>query len=67
MSCGLSEAYITVFKPARPEKGLDGPCIWNVELLQYAAYSDSGEVIGDPKIVSSVSNTLNCFAILLSS
>ncbi|KAL7536363.1 hypothetical protein ACHAXR_010088 [Thalassiosira sp. AJA248-18] len=50
MSCGSSEAYITVFKPAPPDKSLDGPRIWNDQLLQYAAYCDEeGEVTGDPK------------------
>lgn len=49
MSCGSSEAYITVFKPAPPEKSVDGPRIWNDQLLQYAAYNVDGEVCGDPK------------------
>lgn len=52
MSCGSSETYITVFKPAPQGKNKDGPRIWNDQLLQYAAYNDNGEVIGDPKNVS---------------
>lgn len=54
MSCGSSEAYITVFKPAPPEKSVDGPRIWNDQLLQYAAYNVDGEVCGDPKNVRSI-------------
>ena len=50
MSCGVSEAYITVFKPATPGD-LDGSYIWNDQLLQYAAYRDGDAVIGDPKNV----------------
>lgn len=49
MSCGSSEAYVTVFKPAPLDKKLDGPRIWNDQLLQYAAYGDGDAVIGDPK------------------
>lgn len=52
MSCGSSEAYITVFKPAHPDKPTEGPHIWNDQLLQYAAYGDGDKVIGDPKNVS---------------
>ena len=51
MSCGSSEAYITVFKSAPPGENTEGPRIWNDQLLQYAAYSDGGEVTGDPKNV----------------
>ena len=51
MSCGSSEAYVTVFKPATPGRK-DGPQIWNEQLLQYAAYNEGGDVIGDPKNVS---------------
>ncbi|KAL7552363.1 hypothetical protein ACHAWF_015597 [Thalassiosira exigua] len=47
MSCGSSEAYVTVFRPAPPEK--DGPRIWNDQLLQYASYNNDGVVLGDPK------------------
>ncbi|KAL7542688.1 hypothetical protein ACHAXR_011997 [Thalassiosira sp. AJA248-18] len=62
MSCGSSETYITIFKPAPPDlwasllpagghvTHTDGPRIWNDQLLQYAAYMDEqGEVTGDPK------------------
>ncbi|KAL9178842.1 hypothetical protein ACHAXT_003973 [Thalassiosira profunda] len=50
MSCSVSEAYITVFKPAPPGEEKDGPRIWNDQLLQFASYSDEeGKVIGDPK------------------
>ena len=58
MASGSAEAYITVFKPAPPKiteerKNLDGPRIWNDQLLQYAAWrtsdGDVDEVIGDPK------------------
>ena len=56
MASGSAEAYVTVFKPAPPKtteerKNLDGPRIWNDQLLQYAAWrtSDGDEVIGDPK------------------
>lgn len=53
MECGSSEAYVTVFKAKQPGDGVDGPRIWNDQLLQYAAYRDeNGEVIGDPKNVS---------------
>ena len=57
MSCGSSEAYITVFKPSQPEQKLDGPRIWNDQLLQYAAYQITGDgtdekILGDPKNVS---------------
>ena len=51
MSSGSSEAYITVFKPASHEKNVDGPRIWNDQLLQYAAYADGDSVMGDPKNV----------------
>ena len=58
MASGSSEAYVTVFKPAPPKtmeegKNLDGPRIWNDQLLQYAAWrtsdGDVDKVIGDPK------------------
>lgn len=58
MASGSSEAYVTVFKPAPPKtmeegKNLDGPRIWNDQLLQYAAWrasdGDVDEVIGDPQ------------------
>ena len=52
MACGVSEAYITVFKPAPTDNSKDGPRIWNDQLLQYAAYNnENGEVMGDPKSV----------------
>eukprot|EP00581_Thalassiosira_minuscula_P018097 CAMPEP_0183714154 /NCGR_PEP_ID=MMETSP0737-20130205/8790_1 /TAXON_ID=385413 /ORGANISM="Thalassiosira miniscula, Strain CCMP1093" /LENGTH=1265 /DNA_ID=CAMNT_0025943059 /DNA_START=110 /DNA_END=3907 /DNA_ORIENTATION=+ len=48
MACGSAEAYISVFRPAAP--GTDsGPRIWNDQLLSYAAYSNKGDVTGDPK------------------
>ena len=59
---GSSEAYITVFKPANPGT-LDGPRIWNDQLLSYACYrddDDGSKVIGDPKNVS-----YNCKCLLL--
>ena len=53
MACGSSEAYITVFRPATPGDTLDGPHLWNDQLLQYAAYrNEDGSVMGDPKNVS---------------
>lgn len=54
MACGSSEAYITVFKPKHPGSDVDGPRIWNSQLLQYAAYRKEDareEVMGDPKNV----------------
>ncbi len=48
MSCGSSEAYISVFRQAK-QGTLDGPRIWNDQLLQYAAYMDDGNVMGDQK------------------
>jgi len=54
MSCGSSEAYISVFRQAAQGTS-DGPRIWNDQLLQYAAYmDDDGNVMGDPKNVSEV-------------
>jgi len=50
-ACGSAEAYITVFRPATPGTS-DGPRIWNDQLLQYAAYNQDGNVMGDPKNVS---------------
>ena len=47
MACGSSEAYISVFKPAKPGT-VDGPRIWNGQLLSYAAYVSGVNVIGDP-------------------
>ena len=53
MACGSSEAYITVFRPTTPGNTLDGPHLWNDQLLQYAAYrNEDGSVMGDPKNVS---------------
>jgi nitric oxide synthase oxygenase domain/subunit len=51
MVSGVTEAYITVFKPATPGKDLDGSYIWNDQLLQYAAYGTGDSHIGDPKNV----------------
>ena len=49
MSCGSSEAYISVFRQAK-QGTVDGSRIWNDQLLQYAAYMDEdGNVTGDPK------------------
>lgn len=62
MSCGSSEAYVTVFKPASPGKD-DGPRIWNDQLLQYASYNNKGDVVGDPKNVSVYYYMLSYFVI----
>ena len=51
VACGSAEAYVTVFRPTTPGTS-DGPAIWNDQLLSYAAYSQDGEIIGDPKNVS---------------
>ncbi|KAL7439883.1 hypothetical protein ACHAXM_006921 [Skeletonema potamos] len=48
VACGSAEAYVTVFRPAKPGTS-DGPRIWNDQLLQYAAYNQDGHVVGDPK------------------
>ena len=54
MSSGVSESYITVFRPATSKS--PGPHIWNDQLLSYAAWratDDEGiegdEIIGDAK------------------
>lgn len=52
MASGVSEAYVTVFRPKVPGSK-DGPRIWNEQLLSYASYmEDGGKVVGDPKNVS---------------
>ena len=60
VACGSAEAYITVFRPTKPGTS-DGPAIWNDQLLSYAAYNQHGEIIGDPKNVSSRSAFSPCF------